>query len=119
MEYYLKRKNWSQNRLAVCARLNQSQVNKIINGRIYAVPVDTLVCFCLALQLSMAESTDLMARAERDFSPALPLHSAYRELIHIYAAKETEYGENSNLLNEADEYLKSRKLPPLPNVNLY
>ena len=119
MEYYLKRKKWSQNRLAICARLNQSQINKIINGTVYTVQVDILVCICLALQLSLAESKALMARAERAFSPAVPLHTAYQELIQLYSEKETEYGVNSNMLIEADEYLKARRLPTLPDVNGY
>ncbi len=80
MEYYLERKNWSQNKLAIAARLNQSQVNKIINGTVYTVQVDTLVCLCLALQLNLDESKDLLARTERVFSPASTLHQTYQEV---------------------------------------
>lgn len=34
LNYYLERRNWSQSRLAACARISQPQINKIINGRI-------------------------------------------------------------------------------------
>lgn len=119
MEYYLKRKNWSQSRLAVCARLNQSHVNKITNGRIYRIEVDTLLCICLALQLTPDEAADFMARAERAVSPASPCYEAYRELLIRYSEKEPQYEEDCNFLLEADEYLRKRKLPGLPNVNGY
>lgn len=119
MEYYLKRKNWSQNRLAVCARLNQPQVNKIINERVYHIEVDILICIFLALQLTWEEATDLMARAERALSPASKSHHAYRELIRIYAEKAPVYEANSNMLIEADKYLKERNLPALPDANGY
>ena len=84
IEYYLKIKGWSQSRLAECARLNQSQLNKIINARVNNVSVDVLVCLCLALQLTVPQSKDLMARAQRTFSPALPKHDAYQKLIALY-----------------------------------
>ena len=104
----MKRKNLSQNKLAEYARLNQPLLNKMINGRIYDMKIDTLVCVCLALQLSLDESIDLLARAERAFSPASELHRAYQYLI-----------ENNIGLDDADEYLKSRKLPMLPNIYSY
>ena len=115
----MKRKNWSQARLAACARLNQSQVSKIINGWVYSVSVDALVCICLALQLSLPESKDLLARAERAFSPAQPLHGAYQELIRIYEKKApcAKREEESNFLLDADVYLRQKHLPPLPNAD--
>lgn len=117
IEYYVKRRGWSQSRLAVCARLNQSQVNKIMNERVNNISVDVLVCLCLALQLTVPESKDLLARAQRAFSPALPLHDAYQKLIAIYALKDLSDEENSNMLVYADQYLQKRNLVSLPNVN--
>lgn len=117
IEYYVKRRGWSQSRLAVCARLNQSQVNKIMNERVNNISVDVLVCLCLALQLTVPESKDLLARAQRAFSPALPQHDAYQKLIAIYALKDLSGEENSNMLVYADQYLQKRNLVSLPNVN--
>lgn len=115
IEHYCKRKGWSQNRLSIAARLNQSQVNKIVNGTVYTVQVDTLVCLCLALQLNLSESKDLLARAERAFSPASILHQTYQELIEIYAKMPLDRSDNPELLDEADQILADRKLPVLPN----
>ena len=115
MEYYLERKNWSQNKLAIAARLNQSHVNKIINGTVYTVQVEPLVCLCLALQLNLDESKDLLARAERAFSPASTLHQTYQELIQIYAERLLDCSDNVELLDEADHILTARGLPVLPN----
>ena len=117
MEYYVKRRDWSQSRLAVCARLNQSQVNKIMHERVNNISVDVLVCLCLALQLTVPESKDLLARAQRAFSPALPQHDAYQKLIAIYALKDFNGQEGSNMLVYADQYLQKRNLASLPNVN--
>ena len=119
MEYYLSRKKWSQNRLSICARLEQSRVNKIINGAIYNIDIDVLVCICLALQLTVAESIDLMSRVERAFSPASDYHDAYIELIDIYAQKSPVCSENSNMLNFADDFLMERNVPALPNIYKY
>ena len=117
MEYYLQRKDWSQSRLAVCARLNQSQVNKIMNEKVNNISVDVLVCLCLALQLTVPESKDLLARVQRAFSPALPQHDAYQKLIAIYALMDLRGEDGSNMLVYADQYLSRRNLAPLPNVN--
>ena len=68
--YYMKRKGWNQADLVQCARQQQSQVSKIINGKVQWVPMDVLICFILALQLNVKESIDLLARMERAFSPA-------------------------------------------------
>jgi transcriptional regulator with XRE-family HTH domain len=116
IEYYLKRKNWSQSRLAECARLSQSQVNKIVNRNNHNVSVDTLVCICLALQLTVNESKDLLARAERAFSPASELHDAYLKLIAIYVYRDYTGAEDTNMLCDADRYLEARDFPPLPNA---
>ena len=118
IEYYLKRRNWSQNRLAICARLNQPQINKMINGRKNNMNIDELVCICLALQLTPKEADDLLARAERALSPASPLHTAYRRLIKIFSDKQIDCFDWETL-DEADEYLLIRKLPALPNNNDY
>ena len=115
IEYYIQRKNWSQSKLAVVARLNQSQVNKIINGTVYTAQVDILVCLCLALQLNLEESKDLMSRAERAFSPASELHCAYQKIIQKYAKKPFNCSDNIEFLDAADEFLRARKLPLLPN----
>lgn len=119
LKYYARRKGWSQSRLAVCARLNQSHINKIINGNVYNISVDVLTCISLALQLTLEESKDLLARTERAFSPASDQHQAYQELIAIYASPECSFEEGNNMLSFADNYLKERKLARLPNVEDY
>ena len=98
----------SQSRLAVCARINQSRFNKIYNGTIKNVSVDTLICICPALGLTH----DLLARQKRAFSPAEPAHQAYLELIRIYSEKEIIYDTTpqnlSTILEYADVYLRER-----------
>jgi len=122
LDYYMERVGLSQNKLAVCARINQSRLNKIYNGKIKTVGVDTLVCICLALGLSEAEACDLLARQERAFSPAKPVHQAYLELIQIYSRKNLVYNTTpqnlSVILDEADAYLKERGFSELPNADL-
>ena len=122
LNYYMDRVGLSQNRLALCARINQSRLNKIYNGVIRNVGVDTLVCICLALGLNEDEAQDLLARQERAFSPAEPAHQAYLELIRIYSKKEIIYDtipQNlSTILEYADAYLIERKFAELPNANL-
>ncbi len=122
LNYYMDRVGLSQNRLALCARINQSRLNKIYNGVIRNVGVDTLVCICLALGLNEDEAQDLLARQERAFSPAEPAHQAYLELIRIYSKKEIIYDtipQNlSTILEYADAYLIERKFSELPNANL-
>ncbi len=115
LNYYLERRNWSQSRLAACARISQPQINKIINGRINNIEIDILICICLALQLSTKESVDLLARASRAISPASICYHAYYELIDIYSKKEIVSDKIDDFLSDADEYLKKRKLPRLPS----
>ena len=74
LDYYTQRAEISQNRLAACARLNQSYLNKIANGKLKNVPIEALVNICLALRLSGDEAKDLLARKERALSPANPAH---------------------------------------------
>ena len=119
LKYYVRRKGWSQSRLAECARLNQSHINKIINGNVFNNSVDVLTCISLALQLTLDESKDLLARTERAFSPASDQHRAYQELIVIYSSSEHQFDEGNNMLTFADAYLKERKLARLPNVEDY
>ena len=122
LDYYMDRVGLSQNKLAVCTRINQSRLNKIYNGKIKNIGVDTLVCICLALGLSEVESRDILARQERAFSPAKPIHQAYLELIQIYSRKNLIYSTTlqnlSTILDDADTYLKERGFPELPNANL-
>jgi len=122
LDYYRDRVGLSQNKLAICARINQSRLNKIYNGKIKNVGVDTLVNMCLVFALTESESRDFLARKERAFSPASPVHQAYLELIHIYSRKKLVYNTSqqnlSSILDEADEYLKERDFSELPNANL-
>ena len=117
LKYYMDRKGWSQSRLSVNARINQPRLNKIINGKVSNINIDVLVCICLALQLSLKESKDLLARAERAFSPACKLHSEYQILIERYSIKPLERSEDCNMLIEADDYLTDKGLPTLPDAN--
>lgn len=122
LNYYMDQVGLSQNKLAICARINQSRLNKIYNGAIKSVGVETLVCICLALGLNEDETRDLLARQERAFSPAKPAHQAYLELIQIYSKKEIIYDTTpqnlSTILEYADVYLRERKFAELPNANL-
>lgn len=113
--YYMKRKSWNQADLVQCSRQQQSQVSKIINGKVQWVPMDVLICFILALQLNVKESIDLLERMERAFSPASDLHKTYIELIKLYASPEKKFPKDSTMLNEADQFLMERNYSSLPN----
>ena len=113
--YYMKRKGWNQADLVQCSRQQQSQVSKIINGKVQWVPMDVLICFILALQLNVKESIDLLARMERAFSPASDLHKTYIELIKLYSSPEKKFPKDNTMLNEADCFLRERTFPSLPN----
>lgn len=117
----MQRAGLSQNKLAVCARINQPRLNKICNGVIKNAGVDTLVCICLALGLTESESRDLLARQERAFSPAKPVHAAYLELIRLYSTKKRPHDLSqvnlSTVLIEADHYLQERGFPELPDAD--
>lgn len=113
--YYMNRKGWNQADLVQCSRQQQSQVSKIINGKVQWVPMDVLICFILALQLNVKESIDLLARMERAFSPASDLHKTYIELIKLYASPEKKFPKDSTMLNEADQFLMERNYSSLPN----
>ena len=122
-DYYARRVGLSQNKLSVCARMSQSRLNKIVNGTIQNVPVETLVSLCLALRLNENETIDYLARCERAFSPAKPVHQCYLELIRLYSQTERNYrcGSNEELqmvLDEADNYLIAKGFPALPDCNL-
>ena len=119
----MQRVGISQNKLALCARINQSYLNRLYNRRIKNVSTDTLVSICLALGLNEEEAEDLMSRIERVLSPSNPLHSVYRELIRIYSKMEIDYKvcnvRLSAILDFADSYLKERGYTgALPNCNL-
>ena len=114
--YYMQRKGWSQATLAGFARLNQSTVNKVINGNYYRTNFDIFICLFLALQLTVEESADLLSRAERAFSPASKLHDAYQKLIACYVWEKFDSTlPSSERLDRADDYLIKRGFPPLPN----
>lgn len=122
IDFYTQREKITVNRLATCARLNQSYLYKIIKGRINDVPVDILVCVCLALRLSLDEAKDLLARKERAFSPANEVHQKYMELIEKYHQKEVNYKDNkaiTRFLTEADEDLRKANFPDLPKNRNY
>lgn len=116
LDYYTQRVGLTENKLALGARIHQQRLNKISNGIVKNVDVETLVRLCLVLGLTEQEAVDLMARRERALSPANLLHRAYRELLNIYAKKKIDYQAGAvalaNILNEADEYLKSRGFEP-------
>ena len=90
--------------------MSQSRLNKIVNGTIQNVPVETLVSLCLVLGLNEDEAIDYLARCERAFSPAKLVHQCYLELIWLYSQTEQNYRGLSSkelqmVLNEADDYL--------------
>lgn len=115
VDYYTQRVGLSETKLALCIRENQQRLNKIGNGQLKNVDVETLVRICLTLGLNEDEAIDLMARRERAFSPADPVHRAYLELIRMYAEKEIDYNvpadKLAKILDDADAYLKSRNFP--------
>lgn len=115
MDYYLNKKGWSQSQLAIAARLNQSYVNKLINGKVSNVSVEVMMCICLSLQLTVPETKDLLSRVQRAFSPALELHDYYQKLLASYSYMDFSGIDERNILNYADEHLQTRYFPPLPN----
>ena len=122
-DYYARRVGLTQNKLSICARINQPRLNKIVNGAIRNVPVDTLVNLCLVLRLSETEAIDYLARCERAFSPAKPVHQCYLALIRMYSEKQQDYHnvpveKLQMVLEEADSYLTTRGFPLLPDCNL-
>ena len=120
LDYYTQRAEMSQNRLATCARLNQSYLNRIANGKMKNVPIEAIVNVCLALRLSQDEAKDLLARRERALSPANPAHQVYMELIGEYHQRAIDYKsdmEVANFLLKADEQLRSKGFPPLPDAD--
>lgn len=122
LDHYTQRAGLTENRLAACARIRQQRLNKIANGYIRDVDVETLVRLCLALGLTEPEALDLMARRERALSPANPLHRVYRDLLGIYAQREPSRPSGAiamaGILNEADEYLESRGFAPFSDKSI-
>lgn len=116
---YLSRKGWNQEQLANAARINPSELSKIINGIRDNVRVDYLACICLALQTTVEESQDLAARVERVFSMTSATHRAYIELIKQYSEKPFVCEVEVTWLDGADNYLRTRGLPSLPNCDAY
>lgn len=114
MDYYLNKKGWSQSQLAEAARLNQPYVNRLINDKVSNVSIETMMCICLPLQLSVPEAKDLLSRVQRAFSPALELHYFYQKLLAIYVFEDFTGMEERNILNYADDYLAKHGFPPLP-----
>ncbi|MBS1392978.1 MAG: hypothetical protein HPZ94_02840 [Christensenellaceae bacterium] len=103
--------------------MSQSKLNKIVNETIRNVSVETLVSLCLVLRLNEDEAVDYLARRERAFSPAKPVHQCYLELIRLYYKTERNYRgvQNEDLqmvLDEADDYLITKGFPALPDCNL-
>lgn len=121
-DYYLDRAKLSENRLAKLARIEQSTINKIANNKIKNVQIDTLVCICLALGLTLEQTNDLLARRERALSPANDTHDIYKYLITYYLEKGIKADHFANnpekFLEKADEILIERGKKKLPNKDL-
>ena len=60
--YYRNRVGLSENKLSICARLNQSYLNKIVNDKVRDVPIEVLVNISLVLHLTPEEVIDYFAR---------------------------------------------------------
>lgn len=109
INYYTERVGLSENKLALYAQVEQSELNKIKNGKRKNVQIPTLVRICLALGLTEDEAMDLMARCERTLSPANATHDEYRQLIIDYSMRKINYQKYKKcpekLLEEADNYL--------------
>ena len=116
MLFYMNRKGWNQTMLAAYARLNQSHLCKIINGNYERTKMEVFVSLCLVLQLSESESKDLLARAERAFSPASALHEVYKDLIMDYSMMHGIESAGLAMLDYADNYLVERGYDPLPTI---
>ena len=116
LDYYTQRAGLTENRLAACARIRQQRLNKIANGYIKDVDVETLV------RLTEPEAVDLMARRERALSPANPLHRAYRELLGIYAQQQSNCPSGAiamaGVLDEADAYLERHGFAPFTDKSI-
>lgn len=121
IKYYRSLRGWSEEDLATAARIKQSELNKVTNRIRQNAQVDFLTCVCIALQLNVEQSKDLMARVERACSPSSKSHTAYIELIEIYNKRPFNNDIDISIaaLNEADRFLRARGLPSLPNVYAY
>ena len=64
LDHYTQRAGLTENRLAAYARIRQQRLNKIANGYIKDVDVETLMRLCLVLGLTEPEAVNLMARWE-------------------------------------------------------
>lgn len=119
--YYRSLRGWSEEDLAYAARIKQSELNKVANRIRQNVKVDFLTCVCIALQLNIKQSRDLIARVERAFSPSSKLHAAYIELIETYNKRpfNNDIDVSIAMLNEADKFLRAKGLPSLPDVYAY
>ena len=119
LSYYRQRLNVSENKLAACARMSQSKLNKITNRKTKDVKLEDLVCLCLALGLNEEESYDLMSRKDRVLNLTNPRHVVFLELIRIYSKKQINNKKHWTKLlfelDEADKYLKERGFELLPN----
>lgn len=80
MEYYLERKNWSQNKLAIAARLNQSQVNKIINGTVYTVAGWHIGVSVPGTATKSWRKQGFISEDGTGILPASTLHQTYQEV---------------------------------------
>lgn len=122
VDHYAEEVGLTQNKLATCTRINQPKFNKICNERTKDTSIPDLVNICLVLGLDREEACYLLSLKGRAFSPVSPVHQCYVALIQIYAHKKSNYRlveevEMSNILVEADDYLKVRGFPTLPNCN--
>ena len=108
----------TQNKLAECARMDQTALSKILNEKTMNISVENLVRICLVLGLGREQAIDLMSRKERAFSPANPSHAVYLELIDLYENKVFDFSlPNAQLvtyLDEADALLKNRGFATFP-----
>ncbi len=118
LEYFLKIKNLTFFDLVERSGIVQSELHKIINNNRKNVPVDKLVCICLALNLTLERSIDLLARKERNFSPANPLHEKYKYYIDMYSEEDLTYISEDSARFEVDVELYLEGFPVLPCADI-
>lgn len=108
LQHYIGKNGYSHNKFAKKAKMTPLYLTRILNANGKNVSIDTLMCICLTLHLSLEKSLDLMARAERTLSPASKSYNAYIYLINLFSNTDSTLD-----LDYANSYLKEHNLPPI------
>ena len=91
--YYINKKGVRDSEVYKAARVDKRLFSKIVSSREYKPSKDTAIALALALELSLDEANDMLARAGYTFS-----HSNKRDIIIEYFFREKVY----NLMDAND-----------------